>query len=129
MNPRDPTWFYYPGSAWWWNYLFVIGYEFETPIPLITAEGAKPFPAIGYRTLDGRTNFFYGVTGITPGTAMRLTGVGSQYLLASLDSRKEYLDGAKTYKVNLPKDIPNATFWSFTLYDNQTRSMLDTPQR
>lgn len=35
----------------------------------------------------------------------------------------------KTYKVTLPKDIPAAAFWSFTLYDNQSRSMLDTPQR
>ena len=26
-------------------------------------------------------------------------------------------------------DIPAARFWSFTLYDNQSRSMLDTPQR
>jgi hypothetical protein len=27
------------------------------------------------------------------------------------------------------KDIPAEKFWSLTLYDNQTRSMLDTPQR
>ena len=40
-----------------------------------------------------------------------------------------YFDGAKTYKVTLPKGIPEEKFWSFTLYDNQTRSMLDTPQR
>jgi hypothetical protein len=31
--------------------------------------------------------------------------------------------------VTLPKDIPAAKFWSFTLYDNQTRSMLQTSQR
>ena len=31
--------------------------------------------------------------------------------------------------MTLPKDIPAAAFWSFTVYDNQTRSMLDTPQR
>ena len=30
--------------------------------------------------------------------------------------------------MTLPKDIPAAAFWSFTLYDNQTRSMLQTPQ-
>ena len=60
---------------------------------------------------------------------MRLTGIGSQYLLASLDADKQYFDGAKTYKVTLPKGIPEANFWSFTVYDNQTRSMLDTPQR
>jgi hypothetical protein len=128
MHPRDPSWFYYPGSAWW-NYLFETGYEFETPIPLITREGAKPFPPTGYRTLDARTNFFYGVTGITPAMAMRVTGVGSQYLLAMVDAGKQYFEGGKTYKVTLPKGIPEANFWSLTLYDNQTRSMLDTPQR
>jgi hypothetical protein len=128
MNPRDPSWFYYPGSAWM-NYLFETGYQFETPIPLITPEGVKPFPATGYRTMDARTNFFYGVTGVTPAMAMRVTGIGSQYLLALFDADKNYFDGAKTYKVTLPKDIPEANFWSFTLYDNMTRSMLDTPQR
>jgi hypothetical protein len=128
MNPRDPSWYYYPGSSWW-NYLFETGYQFETPIPLITPEGAKPFPPTGYRTLDARTNFFYGITGITPGMAMRLTGIGSQYLFASLDANKQYLDGARTYKVTLPKDIPESNFWSLTVYDNMTRSMLDTPQR
>jgi hypothetical protein len=137
MNPRDPLWYYYPNSAWW-NYLFVTGYEFETPIPTIEGpvrggeripEAAKPFPPTGYRTLDARTNFFYGVTGITPAMAMRMTGIGSQYLLATLDSNKQYFDGGKTYRVTLPKGIPEDNFWSLTLYDNQTRSMLDTPQR
>jgi len=137
MNPRDPTWYYYPDSAWW-NSLFVTGYEFETPIPMIEGplrgpmripEAAKPFAATGYRQLDARTGFFYGVTGITPAMAMRMTGIGSQYLLASLDADKNYFDGGKTYKCTLPKDIPAEKFWSFTLYDNQSRSTLDTPQR
>ena len=61
--------------------------------------------------------------------AMRLTGIGSQYLFVSLDANKNYFDGGKTYKVTLPKGIPAENFWSFTVYDNQTRSMLDTPQR
>ena len=128
MNPRDPTWYYYPNSAWW-NSLFLSGYQFETPIPMITPAGAKPFPPTGYRTLDVRTSFFYGVTGITPAMAMRLPHVGSQYLFAMVDADKNYFDGAKTYKVTLPKGIPEENFWSFTLYDNETRSMLDTPQR
>jgi len=128
MNPRDPSWFYYPGSAWS-NLLFQTGYEFETQIPQITKEGVKPYPPTGYRTMDGRTYFFYGVTGITPAMAMRLTGVGSQYLLAMADAEKNYFDGAKTYKCTLPKGIPESNFWSFTVYDNMTRSMLDTPQR
>lgn len=128
MAPRAADWYYYPGSAWT-NFLFVSGYEFETPIPMITPEGVKPFPPTGYRTLDARSAFFYGITGITPAMAMRLPGIGSQYLFASQDANKHYFDGAKTYRVTLPKDIPEAKFWSLTLYDNQTRSMLDTPQR
>jgi hypothetical protein len=128
LNPRAADWYLYPGSAWM-NFLFVSGSEFETPIPMVTREGVKPFPPTGYRTLDARSAFFYGITGITPAMAMRLPGIGSQYLFALVDSSKEYFDGAKTYKVTLPKGIPEANFWSFTLYDNQTRSMLDTPQR
>jgi hypothetical protein len=128
MNPRESDWYYYPGSAWQ-NFLFVSGSEFETPIPMVTAEGVKPFPPTGYRTLSARTAFFYGVTGITPAMSMRLPGIGSQYLFAMVDSNRQYFNGAKTYKVTLPKGIPEAKFWSFTVYDNQTRSMLDTPQR
>jgi hypothetical protein len=127
-SPRDPSWYLYPNSAWF-NFLFETGYEFETPIPMITREGVKPFPPTGYRTMDARTNFFYGVTGITPGMAMRVPGIGSQYLLAVTDANRDHFDGAKTYKVTLPKGIPEENFWSFTLYDNMTRSMLDTPQR
>jgi hypothetical protein len=48
--------------------LFISGYEFETPIPLVTREGVKPFPPTGYRTLDARSYFFYGITGITQAT-------------------------------------------------------------
>ena len=128
LAPRDPAWYYYPGSGWQ-NMLFATGYEFETPIPMITPEGAKPFPATGYRQLDARTAFFYGVTAITPAMAMRLPGIGSTYLWTMVDATKQPFDGAKSYKVTLPKDIPQANFWSFTLYDNMSRSMLDTPQR
>ena len=44
-------------------------------------------------------------------------------------AKKELFDGAKTYRVTLPPEIPEARFWSLTLYDNETRSMLQTPQR
>jgi hypothetical protein len=56
------------------------------------------------------------------------SGVRSQYLMGLLDAKGDVLDGAKVYKVTLPKDIPAKAFWSFTLYDSQTRSMLQTPQ-
>ncbi|WP_226576063.1 DUF1254 domain-containing protein [Acuticoccus sediminis] len=128
FSPRDPDWFFYENSQWW-NPLFAGGYLFETPLPEITRDGAKPYPPTGYKQNDARTSFFYMATGITPAMAMRLTGVGSQYLFAAKDADGTFFDGAKTYKVTLPKDIPAEAFWSFTLYDNQTRSMLKTPQK
>jgi len=63
------------------------------------------------------------------GMIMRIPDVGSQYLIGFLDADKHPFDGGKTYKVSLPPNIPARAFWSFTLYDNQSRSMLDTPQR
>jgi hypothetical protein len=38
MNPRDPSWFYYPGSAWM-NFLFVTGYQFA---PASQAHNRRP---------------------------------------------------------------------------------------
>jgi hypothetical protein len=119
---------YYDKSSAWWNMLFEGGYEFLNPPPLITKEGVKPLPNSGARKLHSRTSFFYTATGITPAMCMLLTGVGSQYLIANVDKNNEPFDGSKTYKVVLPKDIPAARFWSFTVYDNQSRSMLQTPQ-
>jgi hypothetical protein len=124
-----PGWSYYPRSMWA-SMLWEGGYNFETPPPMITKDGFfKPFPPTGARTLDSRTAFYYGYTLDSPGMIMRLPNVGSQYLMGFLDADKKPLDGSKTYKVTLPKDIPAEKFWSFTVYDNQTRSMLQTPQR
>jgi hypothetical protein len=118
---------FYEDSGWF-NPLWVGGYTFETPPPLVTEDGIKPFPATGIRKLHSRTAFFYAATGVTPAMCMRLTGVGSQYLMAVRDADGNPLDGATTYQMTLPPDIPAARFWSVTLYDNQTRSMLETSQ-
>jgi hypothetical protein len=108
--------------------LFVGGFEFTNPPPEVTPDGIKPYPNKGARQLHSRTSMFYTATAITPAMCMRLTNVGSQYLIANVDPDGEPFDGAKNYRVRLPKDIPAARFWSFTVYDNQTRSMLQTPQ-
>jgi hypothetical protein len=124
-----PEWSYYPNSMWG-NMLWQGGANFETPPPEFTKEGMfKPLPPTGARTLDSRTAFYYGYTLDSPGMIMRIPEVGSQYLMGFVDSRGNPYDGGRTYKVTLPKDIPAQAFWSFTVYDNQTRSLLDTPQR
>lgn len=128
-RPREAEgFFYYPDSAWM-NMLFVGGYDFDAPPPEVSADGTITVnPTTGARKLNARTAMLYYATGITPAMIMRLTGIGSQYLGAFMDSEGNYFDGGKTYKVTLPKGIPEEKFWSITLYDNQTRSMLATPQ-
>ncbi len=56
----------------------------------------------------------------------KMVGEGSQYACAYLDANGDSLDGSKTYKIHLPPDVPVVDFWSFTIYDNQTRAMLQT---
>ena len=87
---------YYDDSAWF-NMLWVGGYTFETPPPLVTKEGIKPFPATGVRKLHSRTSFLYAATGVTPAMCMRLTGIGSQYLMAVKDADGNRLDGSQSY--------------------------------
>lgn len=125
---KHPDWAYYAGSQWT-NMLFEGGAFFETPPPAFEKGVFKPYPPTGARTLDSRAAFYYGYILDSPAMIMRIPGVGSQYLINFLDANGVQYDGAKTYKVTLPKDIPAEAFWSFTVYDNQTRSMLQTSQK
>jgi hypothetical protein len=78
---------------------------------------------------DARVMFHYPYTGISPAMAVSAPGVGSDYGIAFVDSKKKAFDGAKTYKLNIPADVPAKDFWAMTIYDSQTRSMLQTSQK
>jgi len=55
-------------------------------------------------------------------------GTGSAYAAAFRDETGAFLDGGSTCSVTLPGPIPARDLWSFTVYDNQTRSLLPTDQ-
>ena len=113
-RPRDERFYQYPGERVWTN-------------PFI--EGRYDFLIDGATLLDSRIYMHFYATGITPAMAVKNVGVGSQYLIGYLDKDGDALDGSKTYRIHLPPNVPAKDFWSFTLYDNQTRSMLQTDQR
>lgn len=77
---------------------------------------------------DARVMFHYPYTAVTPAMAVSVPGAGSDYGIAFVDSEKRVFDGAKTYKLRIPPNPPAKDFWALTLYDNQTRSMLQTSQ-
>ena len=115
--PQDPKAYIYPGKAGYWQTGFPGGsHEY-------LVNGGN-----GGRDMDGRTLFFYLATVNTPAMALELPGVGSQYAFSSRDSSGAYLDGSKTYKVNIPANPPAQRFWSFVVYDPQTRSMLQSKE-
>jgi hypothetical protein len=110
--PRDARVKFYPDRQWGTGFV----------------GGSYEFLNNGERMLDARTLFHYYATGITPAIAFAKPGTGSAYAYAARDSRAA-LDGGKTYKITLPAPIPAAQFWSFMVYDGQTRSMLETDQK
>ncbi len=121
---------YYGNNSGWWNPLFEGGYSFTTPPPEIGKNGELiPYTYTGARRLAARSSFFYLATGTTPAMCMRLTGIGSQYLVNNVDENSDPLDGGKSYKVVFPKGIPTERFWSVTIYNMQTRSIIQTDQK
>lgn len=115
FRPRLEGVYYYPNSAWATAF---VGGSYEW----LKNEG------MGGRNLDARTLFFYQATVNTPAMVMKMVGKGSQYAYAVTDASGNYLDGSKTYKLNIPANVPAADFWSVVVYDPQTRSELQTGQ-
>jgi len=115
FNPREKDARIYPDTDSSWMMAFVNKDVF--------------FEANGARNLDARTMFYYPYTAVTPAMAVSRPGAGSDYGIAYHDANKAAFDGSKTYKLHLPPDVPVKDFWAVTVYDTQTRSMLQTGQR
>jgi hypothetical protein len=71
-----------------------------------------------------RAHFAQNAQTTSPLAAMKFVGAGSQYLYSHSDSDHNTLDGAETYRLHVPANVPAKDFWSITLYDPISRSML-----
>ena len=54
--------------------------------------------------------------------------VATAYVMTAKDGSGKPLDATKTYKINVPKDVPMKDFWSIMLYGCASRTFLNSPK-
>jgi hypothetical protein len=114
----------------WEPITFVTSAEFESATSIDLDQRAQ-----GYYQLVGNGRFGFtmtpapNLTAAVPGTGATAPGVGSWYVQTYKDGAGAYLNGSRTYRLRLRSDPPVKQFWSATVYDNRTRSMIDTDQQ
>jgi hypothetical protein len=114
-SPREKGYYFYPETDSSWTMAF--------------ANKDTAFEVDGAANLDARPYFYNFAIGVTPAMAVPRVGTGSDYAYGIVDADKKVFDGSKTYKLHLPPNIPINNFWAVTIYDTQTRSMLQTDQQ
>jgi hypothetical protein len=82
----------------------------------------------GALDVDVRPWFFSNYYSISPGMLSQIPGKGAFYVMAFTDSQGTPLSGSSNYRLQLPKDIPAANFWSVTVYEAENGSGLANGQ-
>ena len=101
------------------------GLEWEGPFVI----NNSTFYQNDYINLEARTLFHFTADGITPSMSMEMPeGLGSRYQTAYKDKDGSFLEGNKTYKLNVPPKVPVKLFWSVAVYDAFTRCLVQTQQ-
>jgi len=113
---RDPEIIAWEGRTWEWFALQIISPE--------TGDFGVP----AYLDLEANDAYYFLGFGVSAAIGKPAVGAGSVYWVAFRDGTGAYLDGGKTYKLTVPGPVPAQLFWSMTLYNADTRSMIVTDQ-
>lgn len=81
-----------------------------------------------FTDIDVRAQYFQYAYGSAPAMVVDMIGAGSKYPVTAWDADGNLLDGANTYKLRLPPNIPAALYWAVTLYNALDGTMPETPQ-
>jgi hypothetical protein len=90
--------------------------------------GSAQFETKSGIDLEARDRWFAQAIVTSPAMFRRTAGAGSLYWLGLRDTTDSFVDGGKTYKLNVPLPVPGKLFWSVTVYDAATRSEIQTSQ-
>ncbi|MBM9400134.1 DUF1214 domain-containing protein [Gluconacetobacter azotocaptans] len=115
-----------------------VSYEPQTIVPdglwypdrhwLNVFPGNATFTAETFNYIDPRTGFFTNAYSASPGMAVNMENVGAKYPATFADASGAFLSGDKSYRLNLPKNIPAALFWPVTVYDSMTATQVRNGQ-
>jgi hypothetical protein len=106
---------YWPDRQWE-KITFATTPEFETAERTELDERAQ-----GWYQLAMNARYLY--------TAKPVPGEGTWYASTFHDGTGAFLQGDRAYKLHVAAGTPAKAFWSVTIYDNRTRSMIDTDQQ
>jgi hypothetical protein len=112
FRTRDPEFYLFENSAWKTGFI----------------GGSHEFEAEGVRLLDGRSCSSTTPRGSRRPCPPRWSASDRSTPAPWSTPKGRALDGGFTYRLRMPPDVPVKDFWSLVLYDNQTRSMLQTDQ-
>ena len=106
---RDPEIHYWPNRRW--EKMFIRNTEFTRN---------------GVRDIDARTLWHYPAIVVSPNLLSTTPGAGTAYLTGIRDKDGNYLSGNRTYRLRVPANAPVQRFWAVTVYDPETRSLLNS---
>ncbi len=101
---------YYEGTHW---FLPASPELFQSWGNGFTTENSYPVDQRG-------VNYYWGFS------SLKRTGAGQHqlYIFATVDKEGNPLDGAKTYRLHIPANVPVSQYWSVTAYDRSTHGLI-----
>lgn len=82
-----------------------------------------------YSQLDERAAYFYEAVALSKGMVSKQPGVGQAYLASYHDKTGHAFDGGKFYRLRVPANPPAKQFWSVTVYDIETRGVIQNKEQ
>lgn len=99
---------------------FYEGTQWRAAAPPVLAKAAGE----GFMTPDEYPLDLRGMVYTLAFVGIKRLGAGQFYLLDIADKDGQPLDGAKSYRLTVPPDVPVEQYWSATVYDRQTHALV-----
>ena len=98
---------------------FYDGKSWTSIVPPGTVESGFSFQFSNYLDYNSRGALYYAVC-----TSVKTFGAATFYLGTAKDNTGEWLDGGKTYKMNIASNVPAKDFWSVMAYNLESAAWI-----